>query len=173
MRVPDGSPIIRPDTRLRYAVPPHLRFPKSAASLLESLISMVPGCGMKPFPFTASPHCSSATRTGRKLLVVPAVLRDGASASGTPGWHSRRAVGPLSIPTLPGTSVSSTIARRSAFVRHRCFLPGSPAWCECVSVSTIPLRGHKHQVHIPIILIHMVGVHTVGIGRLHTFMTLV
>jgi hypothetical protein len=27
------GPCIRPDTRSRYAVPPHLRFPKSAASL--------------------------------------------------------------------------------------------------------------------------------------------
>src|ERR1700751_5878175 len=41
--------------------------------------------------------------------------------------------------------VSSTIARRSAFVRHRFFLAGSPTCCDCVSVSTIPLRGHKHQ----------------------------
>src|SRR5262252_10057139 len=44
----------------------------------------------------------------------------------------------------PGTSVSSTIARRSACVRHTRFLPGSLTWCDCVSVSTIPLRGHDH-----------------------------
>src|SRR5262249_16652415 len=40
-----------------------------------------------------------------------------------------------------------------------CFLPGSSTWWECVSVSTILLRGH-------IILIYIVGVHTVGTGRL-------
>src|SRR5262249_25977169 len=48
---------------------------------------------------------------------------------------------------------------RSALVRHRCFLPGSSTWWECLSVSTILLRGH-------IILIYIVGVHTVGTGRL-------
>ena len=47
------------------------------------------------------------------------------------------------LPWLLGSSVSSTIARRSALVRQRFFLTGAPTCCNCEGVSTIPLCGHK------------------------------
>src|SRR5215472_14837571 len=113
--------------------------PKMRSVPLQSFISIVPGRAVRSSSCQASTDSSFATFTGRKFAVV----FSRPSRYSFRQWNNWLAFTSCRRATLdteaPGTSVSSTIARRSAFVRHRFFLPGSSTWCECVSVSTIPL----------------------------------
>src|SRR4030095_415167 len=72
---PDARSCWQPDHQTRLSITVRSAItstvPKTRSVPFGSLISMVPGCGMQPLPFTPSPRCSLATLTGRKLVVVP------------------------------------------------------------------------------------------------------
>src|SRR5215475_7789017 len=72
---PDARSCRQPDHQTRLSITARSAItstaPKTRSVPFGSLISMVPGCAMKPLLFTLSPRCSLATLTGRKLVVVP------------------------------------------------------------------------------------------------------
>ena len=71
---PDARSCWQPDHQTRHPITVRSvipsTVPKTRSVPFGSLISMVPGCGMKPLAFTSSPRCSLATLTGRKLVAV-------------------------------------------------------------------------------------------------------
>ena len=98
---------------------------------------MVPGRAMRSSSFFAARNGSFATLTDRKSVVVPSrPSRYSFRQRNT--WLAFTSCRRATLETeTPGSSVSSTIARRSVFVRHRFFRTGSA----CSGVSTISPCG--------------------------------
>src|SRR6516164_8863653 len=164
MRVPAGNPIIRPDTRSRYATPSPQRCQKFAAS---------PWRAGFPWFLVAK---ENVLFHGRPTLLIRYLYRKEVRPWPQP---------PLPI-ELPPTEhlvgihiVSSCHSRYRGIWQQRLFHDGPPrclssptilssrlSGSACGCVHDFPFVGTHFTVHTPIILIYIVVVHTVGTGRL-------
>src|SRR6185369_5620604 len=107
------------------------RFPAAVSSTNSNATGTTPALDRTP------PHSSRSASVRKSACATSSMLFCFVFVASSRNFAMRR--------PFPARCGSRSAHRLSAFVRHRCFLAGSPTCCDCVSVSTISLRGHKHQ----------------------------